>query len=1186
MDRRQASSSSASQLTSKGNHRRPYPDYKRKQMHNANVKLNSRTFSNANDVTSRDQFEPAQNRQQRLAFKDSILNGSDEDNLAHSSNAANERTYSSRNIIASNFDQRRQSEKFSKPANQKSSAVRSETEEDPLKRRHLSYDKMINPQEIDDYITPFLHGYGLDDARNYGELESEYFVQEIGGYTYCALCCQRFPKHQLQAHHSTYPRHVDMFLKLRSKLLNTTPGPETINMLALQHFTRTWINDNALTSDQTRMRMAVVEEFCEIVNEIDPQCQCRIIGSFSSGAALVDSDVNLELLHPSNELFLSDPRAKNSIHHKLVDPEAEYGNQINNHAMHYDLISNAVGTLHRIATIIDRGYASVKSFKLMNRNFCLDLNAKVPRLVLIHKPTDVKLEIWCYAESSHQLACLLKNYMSLDERVLELSILVKRWASICNISNPRDGSFTPETFIILVIHFLQRLQPPVLPCLHELFSKNDDKLRKRSESVAEESTNLDKVSQHDSNGNDEQAQASRMVTETVDDNVDVVEDETEEENEEEVLEHDFDQATIDALNWKSENIDPVHKLFVDFLKFSMTEFAYTNQVVSIRSLRRISVKDKKWNTDVKPIENPVKPSVNLSKNICSLRTFDYIKRCFSYGYYYLTSIPMTEGLRRFAETQNDPTKYIRLYMNLKRFDFYIGVKLQKIMIGAKGGLLDEMIQQNLFARDVAVIKELVEFSILNGRKLDTIPATIAKNYDRIMLLPYDKESTLFCWLCRHFGHTKNYCQKRKIMTINDSEIDPELDAYVNFDEAFLGLYSSDMISPEKFQKNLQVVSELRDVIHSGTGLDCELELFGSTVNLLGSHDSDLDICMTLRGNPSGHGVDCVKILKKTCKVLYENEHVKNTIEPILAARVPIIKFKYDNFDVDLSMYNQCAIHNSKLLRSYVLIDLRTPQLCYLVKQYAKACGIADASRGSLSSYAWSLMVIHFLQHTSPPILPVLQETSIAGEKPIIGVNGWNVWFDDSFDSSTMAPNDTCLTTLFKEFLLYYARFDFNQYVISIRTSKLITKFQKNWTCCMMAIEDPFELTYNLSGRLDDSMALYIMNSFPRTFKHINLFQKNLRRRSQVPTADILRTLFRGRTIMGCEPPYRGCRLCHRIGHRVKDCPEKIQRQARKETVNEVARDQNTKSTPTPNVKKESKDGKEQPRKPKKANVHN
>lgn len=47
-----------------------------------------------------------------------------------------------------------------------------------------------------------------------------------------------------------------------------------------------------------------------------------------------------------------------------------------------------------------------------------------------------------------------------------------------------------------------------------------------------------------------------------------------------------------------------------------------------------------------------------------------------------------------------------------------------------------------------------------------------------------------------------------------------------------------------------------------------------------------------------------------------------------------------------------------------------------MKKLGKCCDIADASRGSLSSYAYILMVIYFLQQVDPPVLPVLQEVMI------------------------------------------------------------------------------------------------------------------------------------------------------------------------------------------------------------------
>lgn len=45
----------------------------------------------------------------------------------------------------------------------------------------------------------------------------------------------------------------------------------------------------------------------------------------------------------------------------------------------------------------------------------------------------------------------------------------------------------------------------------------------------------------------------------------------------------------------------------------------------------------------------------------------------------------------------------------------------------------------------------------------------------------------------------------------------------------------------------------------------------------------------------------------------------------------------------------------------------------MAKLLAKQCDIGDASRGSLSSYAYTLMVLHYLQQVNPPVIPVLQE---------------------------------------------------------------------------------------------------------------------------------------------------------------------------------------------------------------------
>ena len=93
------------------------------------------------------------------------------------------------------------------------------------------------------------------------------------------------------------------------------------------------------------------------------------------------------------------------------------------------------------------------------------------------------------------------------------------------------------------------------------------------------------------------------------------------------------------------------------------------------------------------------------------------------------------------------------------------------------------------------------------------------------------------------------------------------------------------------------------------------------------------------------------------------------------ARVPIVALKdaATGLKCDICMCNRLALINSRLLRAYMQIDPRARQLAFIIKHWAKRRSINDPYHGSPSSYAWVLCVIHFLQTTTPPILPVLQQ---------------------------------------------------------------------------------------------------------------------------------------------------------------------------------------------------------------------
>ncbi|VDN17683.1 unnamed protein product [Gongylonema pulchrum] len=65
--------------------------------------------------------------------------------------------------------------------------------------------------------------------------------------------------------------------------------------------------------------------------------------------------------------------------------------------------------------------------------------------------------------------------------------------------------------------------------------------------------------------------------------------------------------------------------------------------------------------------------------------------------------------------------------------------------------------------------------------------------------------------------------------------------------------------------------------------------------------------------------------------------------------------------VEICCNNIDALRSAHMLHYYSRVDDRFPALCLIVSEWAKKVGIDDANMGFLSSYAWELLVLHFLQ---------------------------------------------------------------------------------------------------------------------------------------------------------------------------------------------------------------------------------
>ena len=190
---------------------------------------------------------------------------------------------------------------------------------------------------------------------------------------------------------------------------------------------------------------------------------------------------------------------------------------------------------------------------------------------------------------------------------------------------------------------------------------------------------------------------------------------------------------------------------------------------------------------------------------------------------------------------------------------------------------------------------------------------------------------------------------------------------------------------------------------------------------------------------------------------------------------------------DINFSAHLALQNSLLLRCYSLTDPRVRPFVLFIKRWAKVRSINSGYRGTLSSYGYVLMVLHYLVNVASPfVCPNLQQLAPA-QRPnpstnddlsTSSVNGYNVQFwrneaEISHLASTnqLNRNEDTIGKLLWGFFEYFAHngtlsrgygrgFDWGREVLSLRSpGGLLTKQAKGWTGARTVIEGD-----SISGR--------------------------------------------------------------------------------------------------------------------------
>ena len=88
----------------------------------------------------------------------------------------------------------------------------------------------------------------------------------------------------------------------------------------------------------------------------------------------------------------------------------------------------------------------------------------------------------------------------------------------------------------------------------------------------------------------------------------------------------------------------------------------------------------------------------------------------------------------------------------------------------------------------------------------------------------------------------------------------------------------------------------------------------------------------------------------------------------------------------------------------------------------QSCDVCDAASGSLSSYAYILMLLHYLQNVTPPVIPVLQQVNATISKPDPTDHAFTLVFAAHFHFQLKPPGVKTEGHVIDDWDCYYYRF--------------------------------------------------------------------------------------------------------------------------------------------------------------------
>ncbi|KAJ8357285.1 hypothetical protein SKAU_G00200790 [Synaphobranchus kaupii] len=963
----------------------------------------------------------------------------------------------------------------------------------------------------------------------------------------CKLCSVHMENIQGAHKHIKEKRHKKNIMeKQEENELRALPPPSPAQMHAVDTAVMAAVHQQGISEDDFLVRQDIVSRMEKIIQQQLAACSLRLYGSCLTKFAFKTSDVNIDVAYPCN----------------MTQP---------------DVLIQVLEILKNSSP-----FTEVES----------DFHAKVPVVFC----RDAHSGLLCKVSAGNDVACLTTDLMAalgkLEPRLVPLVLAFRYWAKLCHIDCQAEGGIPSYSFALMVVFFLQQRKQPILPVYLGSWIEGFDVKRVDEYHLTgvklgafvgwEHKPPPSGESRAEGKAKAEQKKPVGRKNETGDGS-------------------GWPAKSSEGLTRMADKGAgqgvALGQLWLELLRFYTLEFSLEEHIISIRLRELLSREAKSWPRRRLAIEDPFALKRNVARSLNSQMVFEYIQERFRTAYKYFACPQSKDGPARRrrrgkkAKTKGGTARVKGILGKAEggaqdQEDTDPGVQETEEEeaseeeededddeadsneddpnVPSRPGESAAQASPGSPARDrpsrgsspsalTAPQGTAVENGLLGSEEdeeeerpprrevVEIAPEALHYIFDR-MIFTGGKPPTVVCSICKRDGHLKDECPE-DFKKIELKPLPPMTDHFRQILDGLCRLCYNELSPlPVEQQKREQILASLERFIRKEYNDKARLCLFGSSKNGFGFRDSDLDICMTLEGHDTAEKLNCKEIIEGLAKVLKKHTGLRNIL-PITTAKVPIVKFEHrqSGLEGDISLYNTLAQHNTRMLATYAAIDPRVQYLGYTMKVFAKRCDIGDASRGSLSSYAYILMVLYFLQQRRPPVIPILQEIFDGKTVPQKMVDGWNAFFFDDIEElqllrrlPELGRNCESVGELWLGLLRFYTEeFDFKEHVISIRQRKRLTTFEKQWTSKCIAIEDPFDLNHNLGAGVSRKMTNFIMKAFINGRK---LFGTPF---YPQPGLEV-DYFFDSKVLTDGElaPNDRCCRICGKIGHYMKDCPKR------------------------------------------------